>query len=124
MQVQSKPPVSLTGAVFDNIADTRVYWLGGGSFLINSHGDCVLIDPQQAFARDGAFYGENGLRCFHRPPLDMAEVPCKALALYTHSDADHFGPETSKLLDRNGLVSAGPVPVYEQAIKQVLIRNA
>lgn len=116
MQAKSKPPVLLTRAVFEKNENTRVYWLGGGSFLICSRGDTVLIDPQQAVEKDGEFYGENELRCFYRPALDLTLVPAGALALYTHSDADHFGPAASKMLDENGLITAGPIPVYEQAV--------
>lgn len=44
-QAVAPDTVKMTEKDFEDQGDTKVYWLGGGGAMINSHGTVVMIDP-------------------------------------------------------------------------------
>ena len=42
-QARAKPPIPLCSNVFCREENTRIYWLGGASFLVCAYGESVLI---------------------------------------------------------------------------------
>ena len=116
-QARAKLPIPLCSNVFCREENTRIYWLGGASFLICAYGESVLIDPQMAVSeRNGGLYGANGLRLFAAPPMRPEQAGDVGLVLYTHADDDHFETETAQKLGSLGVHLAGPAPVFEKAV--------
>lgn len=115
-QARAKAPVPLHSGVLCREENTRIYWLGGASFLICAYGASILIDPHMAaIERNGQLYGANGLRMFAAPPLSAEQVHGIDLVLYTHADDDHFETETAERLGALGAHLAGPAPVFAKA---------
>ena len=68
-QARAKPPIPLCSNVFCREENTRIYWLGGASFLVCAYGESVLIDPQMTVSeRNGRLYGANGRARCAGPP--------------------------------------------------------
>ncbi len=117
-QARAKPPIPLCSNVFCREENTRIYWLGGASFLVCAYGESVLIDPQMTVSeRNGRLYGANGLPLFAAPPMRAEQAGDVGLVLYTHADDDHFETETAQKLGSLGVHLAGPVPVFEKAVR-------
>lgn len=66
---------------------TTLYWLGMASFLINSRGTIVMVDP---------LLGGFDMPLLIDLPLDAAAVPRVDAVLVTHSDNDHFSVPTCR----------------------------
>jgi L-ascorbate metabolism protein UlaG (beta-lactamase superfamily) len=80
------PPTQTFGAeAFGKIVGTEIRWLGNSSFLINSRGTTVMIDPV--------------LKGFDMPllikiPIEVRDVPRLDAVLITHVDGDHYSLPT------------------------------
>ena len=82
---------------------TDIFWLGGASFLVVSHGTALLIDPV-------LFDDDTGMQRFAPPPISPEDIEPDCV-LYTHSDSDHLGTVTAKHLQTP--LFGGTLPCYE-----------
>jgi L-ascorbate metabolism protein UlaG (beta-lactamase superfamily) len=83
---------------FGSTGDTRLFWLGQGGFMLNVRGIIFLVDPLLVARPGNPALSETGLELFGPWPLAAEEIPRLDAVLYTHTDDDHLGPETAKLL--------------------------
>jgi L-ascorbate metabolism protein UlaG (beta-lactamase superfamily) len=83
---------------FGVTGDTRLYWLGQAGFVLNTRGVVVLLDPLLVTRPGTPPTSETGLELLNPWPIDIAELPRVDAVLYTHTDADHLGPETARAL--------------------------
>ncbi|MDR0641600.1 MAG: MBL fold metallo-hydrolase [Treponema sp.] len=83
---------------FGSAGDTRLFWLGQAGFMLNVRGIVFLVDPLLVTGSGTPVLSENGAELFGPWPLDVEEIPRLDAVLYTHTDDDHLGPETAKLL--------------------------
>lgn len=105
--VRGKAPVrppstrKLERSFFEERADTLITWLGMAGAAINSRGTVLLIDPLLTVTRRGRDrLSETGHRFIINLPVEAERVPRLDAVLYTHSDADHFGEQTARTLQR------------------------
>lgn len=77
--------VQMTEKDFEKMDETKVYWLGGGGAMINSHGTVILIDPLlKGF----------DMKILTEAPCQPEDIPhCDAIII-THCDNDHFSKDT------------------------------
>ncbi|MDR1970954.1 MAG: MBL fold metallo-hydrolase [Treponema sp.] len=95
--------MKMTQEDFGSIADTRLFWLGQAGFMLNVRGVILLVDPLLVASPKSAGSGvpassETGEELLGPWPIDAAEVPRADAVLYTHTDDDHLGPETARIL--------------------------
>ncbi len=104
--------------VFGQRDDTAIYWLTGGGFLVNSGGTVILIDPTISYQDEEKTFCETGVRMLIPLPITADQIERADAILYTHSDADHCGPISPKLITtKTGAKSYGPPPVYEKLMQ-------
>ena len=75
---------------FETIEGTEIRWLGNGGVMINSRGNCLMIDPLLA-----GF----DMPLFFPSPVKAAEVPELAALLVTHIDHDHYSEASCLALE-------------------------
>ena len=86
-QAAAGKTVYLTKNDFENKEETRIYWLGNASILINSHGTNIMIDPLlEGFDMD----------LLIDMPILPQDIPHLDGILITHIDNDHFSRMTCK----------------------------
>lgn len=113
------PETQMMGAeVFEKIDDTKVYWLGGGGFMVNSRGTVILIDPILETAQGDPMAAANGAKLLIRFPMKTADVRKCDMVLFTHDDGDHANPETVNILADKGVEMMGSARVFETLVKQ------
>jgi L-ascorbate metabolism protein UlaG (beta-lactamase superfamily) len=83
---------------FGLIRDTRLFWLGQAGFMLNVRGIVFLVDPLLVTRPGEPVLSETGAEMFGPWPLNAEDIPRLDAVLYTHTDDDHLGPETAKLL--------------------------
>ena len=93
---------------------TEVRWLAGAGLMINARGTLLMIDPLLATIKDKPRICEDGLEMVVDHPIKAQDVPHVDAVLYTHSDGDHLGVVTAKVLETKGPVMIGPPPVFEK----------
>ncbi len=74
---------------FDNHHETSIYWMGGGSLMINSYGTNIMIDP----VLEGF-----DIPLLYDVPILSKGVPQLDALLITHIDNDHFSRLTCQHL--------------------------
>jgi L-ascorbate metabolism protein UlaG (beta-lactamase superfamily) len=94
--------MKMTPGDFGPVTDTRLYWLGQAGFVLNVRGTVLLVDPLLLTlpgAPDSAgALSETGVEMLCRWPIEASELPRADAILYTHTDEDHLGPATAKVL--------------------------
>ena len=89
--------VRIAPSFFAQRDDTLVTWLGMAGALINSRGTILFIDPLLSVVRrNGDEIVDSGDRLLIHLPIEAGEVPRADAVLYTHADADHYGPATAR----------------------------
>jgi L-ascorbate metabolism protein UlaG (beta-lactamase superfamily) len=83
---------------FETTRDTRLFWLGQAGFMLNVRGIIFLVDPLLVVRPGTPVLSETGAELFGPWPLNAEEISRLDAVLYTHTDDDHLGPETAKLL--------------------------
>lgn len=66
--------------------------------MLNVRGIIFLVDPLLIAGTGTPVLSETGDEMFGPWPLDVEEIPRLDAVLYTHTDEDHLGPVTAKLL--------------------------
>lgn len=80
-QAVAPQTIKMDKTAFEKSNDTKIWWMGSASMMINSHGTNIMIDPL--------------LEGFDMPlliemPIMPSEVPHLDGVLITHIDNDHF----------------------------------
>jgi L-ascorbate metabolism protein UlaG (beta-lactamase superfamily) len=83
---------------FSVTGETRLYWLGQAGFALNIRGVVLLLDPLLVTTPGTPALSETGEELLGAWPVGVEEIPRVDAVLYTHTDEDHLGPETAKLL--------------------------
>lgn len=117
IQTLAPESVPLDMEVFSRSDLTTVVWLAGAGFLINARGTVILVDPLLTMMPGKDHVCETGMGMRVDYPIAAADIPRVDVVLYTHSDDDHLGPETAKILMKLNPVFIGPPPVFEQLVK-------
>lgn len=98
--------------------NTKIYWLGGGGFMVNSRGTVLLIDPMLEMKDKENMIAANGhklLQCF---PMETKDVRKCDRILFTHDDGDHANSETVNILADKDVKMLGSARVFETLVKQ------
>lgn len=111
---KAKESIDITREFFDDIDYTRITWLGGAGFLINTLGTIILIDPVLMTQPDQDLISETGLKLYAKYPILANQIPRVDYVLYTHPDNDHLGAITAKELARLNPKFIGPLSVFKQ----------
>jgi L-ascorbate metabolism protein UlaG (beta-lactamase superfamily) len=90
--------VKMSPEDFGVIGDTRLYWLGQAGFLLNTRGVVLLVDPLLITGPGTPALSETGEEMLGPWPIEGVDIPRVDAVLYTHTDEDHLGPQTAKLL--------------------------
>ncbi len=86
---QAVPPetVAMQASAFENHNNVEITWLTNAGFLINDHGNCILIDPMlQGY----------DLPLLRKAPIAPADIPALKGIMITHTDNDHMSLPTLK----------------------------
>jgi L-ascorbate metabolism protein UlaG (beta-lactamase superfamily) len=83
---------------FGPAKDTRLYWLGQAGIVLNTRGTILLVDPLLVTQPGTPATSETGQEMLCSWPIAAADVPRADAVLYTHTDDDHLGTETAKVL--------------------------
>jgi len=116
-QAVAPPTKAIPPEAFEVSAETALWWLTNAGFLINSRGTTLMLDPAISLSPDSPETHETGHRLLVPLPIEASQVPRLDAVLYTHTDEDHFAPETARRLARTGAVFAGPPPVARELSK-------
>lgn len=92
----------------------RVVWLGHASFLLQGHGQSILIDP--LFSDYCSPVPLPGLRRLRPPPIALAALPSINAILITHGHYDHLDLPTLKTLGKD-------TPVFLAEGQEVLLQR-
>lgn len=109
-----KQTVPIEPSDFLDHGDTRVYWLSGAGFLINSRGINLLIDPVLTRDPVDEHLSEAGLPLKIDFPVSACEILGNCYVLYTHGDIDHLGPLTALTLAKKRISMIGTLSVFER----------
>ena len=91
----------ISDTLFQDRRGTFVIWLGNAGALIQSRGTTVLIDPLiSMMQRDGKDLLESGHRLKLPLPITADRIPHVDAVMCTHTDIDHFGETTSRILNQ------------------------
>jgi len=90
-----------------------VSWLGMATALINARGVIILIDPLlTAIEKDGREYSEEDIPFKVPLPIQAHMLPRLDCVCITHTDGDHLGHTTLKILaEKTGCVFLAPPSV-------------
>lgn len=80
-QAVAPKTVMMNKKCFENNDETSIYWMGGGSIMLNSHGTNIMIDP----VLEGF-----DIPLLYEVPILSKDVPSLDALLITHIDNDHF----------------------------------
>lgn len=103
------PPTQPFGEeAFGKTSFTEIRWMGNSSFLVNSRGTTLMVDPV--------------LKGFDMPllitmPIDTKDVPALDAFLITHVDNDHFSLATCS--DLSGITKAFHSTKYVDSLMKV-----
>jgi L-ascorbate metabolism protein UlaG (beta-lactamase superfamily) len=111
---RAKESIEITQEFFDYIDYTRITWLGGAGFLINTRGTIILIDPVLMVQPEHDLISETGLKLYSKYPVMAFDIPRVDYVFYTHPDNDHLGNQTALILAKKHPNFIGPLSVYKQ----------
>lgn len=97
---------------------TKIYWLGGGGFMVNARGTILLIDPMLEMKDKEKMIAANGHKLLRPFPLETKDLKKCDRILFTHDDGDHANPETVNKLADKDVKMLGPARVFETLVKQ------
>lgn len=86
-QAVAPKTIFMSEKCFDNYDETSIYWMGGASLMINTHGTNIMIDP----VLEGF-----DIPLLYEVPINSLEIPRLDALLITHIDNDHFSRPTCK----------------------------
>jgi L-ascorbate metabolism protein UlaG (beta-lactamase superfamily) len=112
------PVQSIKKEAFGSIGHTEITWLAGTGFLLNSRGTIFIIDPVLRTKKDDPGFSEAGIKMKIRYPIDAADVPKVDVVFYTHSDDDHLGSDTIRILATLKPKIIGTPPTFEKLIRR------
>lgn len=112
---ETKP---MSGKDFLPCENTRVYWLGGGGFMVNSRGTILMIDPILEIKSREPLVAASNHRMLRPFPMETRDVTRCDMLLFTHDDGDHANPETVNILADKGVKMLGSARVFETLVKQ------
>lgn len=95
-QAVPPPTQKMTAEAFEPSGNTVIRWMGNSSFLINSRGTVMLIDP---LLENKKIYGYDLLIDL---PMASGDVPDYDLLLLTHEHHDHYDPDTIRKMGTPG----------------------
>lgn len=102
---------------FESCENTRLYWLGGGGFMVNSRGTILLIDPILETRSKEPLIDASGHKMLQPFPMETRDVKRCDLLLFTHDDGDHANPETVNILADKNTKMLGTARVFETLVK-------
>lgn len=102
---------------FERCGNTKVYWLGGGGFLVNSRGTILLLDPMLETKKEDPTRAANGHKLLREFPLKTKDIKKCDLLMFTHDDGDHANPETVNILAGKNVKMLGSARVFETLVK-------
>ncbi|MDR0400658.1 MAG: MBL fold metallo-hydrolase [Treponema sp.] len=97
-QCMAPPVQKIPVDAFGPAKDTRLFWLGQAGFMLNARGIILLLDPLLITRAGDPVLSETGSEMFAPWPIEAEQIPRTDAVLYTHTDDDHLGPETAKIL--------------------------
>lgn len=103
---------------FELCDHTKIYWLGGGGFMVNSRGKILLVDPMLEMKDKDGMIAANGHKLLRPFPMETKDIKKCDMILFTHDDGDHANPETVNILAAKGVKMLGSARVFETLVKQ------
>ena len=108
----------IPASAFNKQDHTTLYWLGGGGFMLNSHGTVILLDPILELRTKDPMVDASGHKMLQPFPMYTKDIQGCDLILFTHDDADHANAQTVNQLAARDIPMAGPARVFETLVKQ------
>lgn len=103
---------------FQTCENTRVYWLGGGGFMINSRGTVLMVDPILETKSTEPLVAASNHKMLRPFPMKTKDVRKCDMLLFTHDDGDHANPETVNILADRDIKMLGSARVFETLVKR------
>lgn len=111
----AKPSIPVGKEAFEKIDETRIYWLGAATFLINARGTIIMFDPVMQYKEGSDTIAEiDDAPLKIKYPIMSYDVPRCDAVFYSHSDDDHLARGTAKTLAKLQPKFYGPPPVFEK----------
>jgi L-ascorbate metabolism protein UlaG (beta-lactamase superfamily) len=102
---------------FGQIDHTEIRWLAGAGCMVNARGTVIMVDPLLMTVRDNPLTSELNREMVVDYPIRATDVPNVDAVLYTHSDTDHLGIMTARVLHNLNPLIIGPGPVFEKLVR-------
>ena len=103
---------------FQSCENTKVYWLGGGGFMINSRGTVLMVDPILETKSTEPLVAAGNHKMLRPFPMETKDVKKCDMLLFTHDDGDHANPETVNILADRDVKMLGSARVFETLVKK------